>query len=755
MKQTPPFPVPTRILAWITGFLILPALLILCEARAVEMRVSWPEFMARHDMIWDRLPADYYEGPFVGNGLLGTVIFKDGQQANTLRFEIGRVDVYDHRTKGGQAVGRLPIGQLLLTPVGEIQKVNLRTDLWNAEIRGEITTSVGTLKLRCFVPSDGQLIVLNLNSTGQEKDAKCMLRPEQGNHPRVSLSKGDDVKGYVPNPPFAVTQTNGIEVVTQPLLVGDDYATAWSDVAHSDGSRTVLVTVANRWAKDRQPATGSAEDAVATIKAAQTLDLAALEKAHRDWWHRFYPASFVSVPDARMESFYWIQLYKLASATRENRPAIDLMGPWFKKTMWASYWVNLNIQLAYYTTGITNHLELGEPLYRLMERSKDQLVANVSPAEYRNDCAGLGNPVGYDVLNAGCSLTTNPADPKSRLNLIALPWLMQMFYIHNQMTMDEARLRERIFPLMKKTYQVYIRKLTRGDDGKYRMPYAFSDEYGNAEETSMHIGMARWGFATLIAIAERLKINDPQIPQWREYLANMADYNIDENGIMIGKDAPFAKPHRHYSHLFCIFPFYSMNVDRDPERIPLMKKSVQHFTDLDGDNKMFKFTGAASLWASLGDGDQALKWLDRSLAINTPGKGQPLLGVGRNTLYSENGNPTFESPIASTRALLDMLLQSWGGTIRIFPAAPSAWKDAVFHNLRAEGGFLVSAGRNDGKTTWVRIKSLAGEPCRVLIDGKLREMNLAKGEEVTLGDGKPVVAPLPLDAAAQNAWGAR
>ncbi|MEI6323775.1 MAG: glycoside hydrolase family 95-like protein [bacterium] len=724
-------------------------------ASPMELKVDWPSFMSRQDPVWKRMPMDYFEGPFVGNGLLGTVIFKDDQQPNTLRYEIGRVDVYDHRTKGGQAVGRLPIGQLLLTPIGEIQKINLRTDLWNAEIRGEITTSVGTLKLRCFVPSDGQLIVLNLNSTGQENAAKCAFRPEQGNHPRVSLSKGDDVKGYVPNPTFTVTKTDGIEVVTQPLLVGDDYATAWSDVAKPDGSRTVLVSVANRWAKNRQPATGSAEDAVATIKAAQTLDLSSLEKSHRDWWHQFYSASFVSIPDARIESFYWIQLYKLASATRENRPAIDLMGPWFKKTMWASYWVNLNIQLAYYTTGITNHLDLAEPLYRLMERSKDQLVANVSPPEYRNDCAALGNPVGYDVLNAGVGLQTNPADPKSRLNLIALPWLMQMFYIHNQMSIDDTRLREGIFPLMKRAYQVYIRKLVRGADGKYRMPYAFSDEYGNAEEVSMHIGMARWGFATLIAIAERLKIDDPQIPQWKEYLANMADYNIDDNGIMIGKDAPFAKPHRHYSHLFCIFPFYSMNVDKDPERIPIMKKSVQHFTDLDGDNKMFKFTGAASLWAALGDGDQALKWLDRSLAINTPAKGQPLLGVGRNTLYSENGNPTFESPIASTRALLDMLIQSWGGTIRIFPAMPTDWKDAVFHNLRAEGGFLVSAGRKDGKTAWVRIKSLAGEPCQVRVDGKLHELKLAKGEEITLGDGQPVIAPLPMEASAQNAWGSK
>ena len=116
--------------------------------------------------------------------------------------------------------------------------------------------------------------------------------------------------------------------------------------------------------------------------------------------------------------------------------------------------------------------------------------------------------------------------------------------------------------------------------------------------------------------------------------------------------------------------------------------------------------------------------------------------------------PTFESPIAATRAMLDMLIQSWGGTIRVFPAVPTTWKDAVFHNLRAAGGFLVSAQRQDGKTAWVRIKSLAGEPCRVVIDGKTHELKLAKGEEITLGTGQPVVAPLPMEASAQNAWGA-
>ena len=81
----------------------------------------------------------------MGNGLLGTIVFKDDQQPNSLRFEIGRTDVYDHREKGSAMHDRvrLPIGQLLLTPAGMITNTRMRTDLWNAEIRGDITTSCG------------------------------------------------------------------------------------------------------------------------------------------------------------------------------------------------------------------------------------------------------------------------------------------------------------------------------------------------------------------------------------------------------------------------------------------------------------------------------------------------------------------------------------------------------------------------------------------------------------------------------------
>lgn len=55
-----------------------------------------------------------------------------------------------------------------------------------------------------------------------------------------------------------------------------------------------------------------------------------------------------------------------------------------------------------------------------------------------------------------------------------------------------------------------------------------------------------------------------------------------------------------------------------------------------------------------------------------------------------------------------MLLQSYGGLIKVFPAVPPAWKDVSFRTLRAEGAFLVSARREGGTVREVRIDSEKG-----------------------------------------------
>ena len=64
---------------------------------------------------------------------------------------------------------------------------------------------------------------------------------------------------------------------------------------------------------------------------------------------------------------------------------------------------------------------------------------------------------------------------------------------------------------------------------------------------------------------------------------------------------------------------------------------------------------------------------------------------------------TLEGNFLASQAVHEMLLQSWGGVIRVFPAVPARWSRAAFDDLRPEGGYRVSARRRNGVTTWLKV----------------------------------------------------
>ena len=119
-----------------------------------------------------------------------------------------------------------------------------------------------------------------------------------------------------------------------------------------------------------------------------------------------------------------------------------------------------------------------------------------------------------------------------------------------------------------------------------------------------------------------------------------------------------------------------------------------------------------------------------------------------STMYAEaTVAPVIESPPAGANTVNDMLLQSWGGVIRVFPAVPAAWADVTVHNVRAQGAFLVSARRTGGVTQFVRVVSLAGQPCLLRTDltgtltarsGTGRTVADRPGGRAHRGGGRPV-----------------
>jgi hypothetical protein len=84
--------------------------------------------------------------------------------------------------------------------------------------------------------------------------------------------------------------------------------------------------------------------------------------------------------------------------------------------------------------------------------------------------------------------------------------------------------------------------------------------------------------------------------------------------------------------------------------------------------------------------------------------GMALANYGRAGAWTES--------LGVAAALQEMMLQSWDGALRIFPAWPRS-VDASFETFRAEGAFLVSASWSRGEVTRLEIRSEKGGRCRL------------------------------------------
>lgn len=107
--------------------------------------------------------------------------------------------------------------------------------------------------------------------------------------------------------------------------------------------------------------------------------------------------------------------------------------------------------------------------------------------------------------------------------------------------------------------------------------------------------------------------------------------------------------------------------------------------------------------ASLGKGNGALEILDRLFSD----KLQP------NTMYSEGGGQVIETPLSGVESINYMLLQSWNGIIKVFPAVPDKWRNVAFEDFRTEGAFLVSARLSNGSFDHFHLYSEKGNTCTI------------------------------------------
>src|SRR2546421_594890 len=585
--------------------MILCLTLLVLQAPAASAartaRVDWPVFLARHDLVWDRLPTRWGESAFIGNGRLGATIDAPG---GVLGWTINRTDfVHDQ--------SRFPIGRVVMKTSGTVQGGDARLTLWDAEATGRVTTDRGELRWRSFAAAQPSVIVVVLEGRGDERGSDVQLDwvPAEARPPRKVARK----EAFAPedlHPPPTVTRSKAGLTSVQTFIGGGAHA---ESIRPAGGGVFYISIGQGHTGRD-----ALAEAQAATSEAAR-LGGARLTAAHRTWWHAYYPASFLTFPDARLQAYYWIQIYKLGS-----------------------------------------------------------LVRPVDLATAQSDAAHeMGD----------------------------LPWTMYYYWLQYRYQMDDHVLRERVYPLLKLAIGNYLAYVARGDDGRWHLPPTHSPELATVPDANYDLALLKWGLETLIAGAERLRLEEPLLPRWRDVLANLAPFPTDPAGLMVGRGRPWQQSHRHYSHLLAIYPLRLITPDRPDERA-LIETSLATWERDISLFRAYSFTGGAAMHALLGHGDVAVTRLNQYL--DAPRYMEP------NTFYAEAG-PVIETPLSAAASIQELFLQDWGGALRVFPAVPGAWLDAAVDRLRADGAFLVSGARRGGRTAWVRIASLAGEPCRLVV----------------------------------------
>jgi hypothetical protein len=704
------------------------------------------DFLARHDLLWNRVPPDWGSGAFQGNGLMGANIYQQANSSN-LRWHIGRTDVYFTAKPDNQY--RVPIGDLVWPLPSTPASFNMRLDLWNARVEGILKPDSNTaLQWTSFTASSSPVQVIQIKAIdGELPDLQWVPSPAVNARAiwRHETTPADEI-----NPAPIVSQQGAISYCSQSLRDGNEYVTAWIKVP-AEKTETYYLTVAFA------PAGKARAQAREAIKQAVESGYETLFEAHQKWWHNYWQQNWISLTDTRVESYYEIQLYKLASATRENTTPIDLMGPWYRESPWLKTWWNLNIQLTYWPIYAGNHLELGDPLVRSLDQHRAALAENAAP--YQQDSLTIGRTSGPNLISPGGKELCN------------FPWVLHNYWLQYRYSMDESMLRNRLYPLMKGAANYYIHFLKKGGDGKMHITAGLSPEYqkeGGHADCNIDLALLRWLCQTLIETATKYKKDPALVTKWKSILKNLTPYPVNENGLMVSADTPFDQSHRHYSHLLMMYPLTLMNWENPDDR-PLMQKSVDHWLSMPEAFRGFSYTGAAAILSRMGRTEEAEQWLDKWL-----NDGKIPFPMSPTTMYAEAG-PVIETPLSGAATLQEFLLQSWGGKIRVFPSVPKDWPDASFYHMRTEGAFLISACRIDGKTRTIKVESLAGVPCLIQTDmvdlktdrlipmhriaSDLYDLSLPAGESVTLFSGSDAtpqaITPVTANAKLLNTFGLR
>ena len=467
------------------------------------------------------------------------------------------------------------------------------------------------------------------------------------------------------------------------------------------------------------------------------------------WWNNFWGSSYIDLEDKLAEKIWYFGLYLMGSCSKEGKQAPGLQGLWsaeYHPAWRGDYYLDLNMEMYYWFVYTANHLELAEPFYSFLNKILP-VVKEDTKFYYEVDGAlfyGAGGWNGHGDVGYISGLFWKGSSA----------WVCSHLWKNYLYSEDEVFLKEAAYPIFYESIKFYNNILRKNENGKYIDYKSYSPEQmeGNMEgigdNPTMDLFFIKELYKCFYETLKILKIDDKNIDKDHilDVINNISDYPMKDGHIIDMEGIEFNHSHRHASHLVPIYPGgefngYSSSLEKYNIGLNTLFAYLRR-----GNNSTRGYMGLTYLWLScissaLGLKDFSISFLyeymdsfvnDKNLLnmcfdYRKTGRGinaDDIQSFSEGTLYKKFEERVFqlECNSCAIEAINLMLLQSFGGEITIFPSC--FWKNASFEGLRAEGGFLISAEKKDGKIKSLFIKSLFGNECRLYLDNEIAEISI-------------------------------